>query len=579
MALTRATFPRYGTQDDYLSREILERLAKDAPNMRDIKPDANGNYGPGIMRMAAKGVNFIRVPSGTFLVGDCKLTKPMMFLGDGVEGIDPVAATFVKPSTASYCISFDSTGYTRPQGGGIRHVHVRGQTSTDTGDLVIGKTWSYLRFEYCGFHNLKGTALNLRDVAESKINDNLFRRIGDTNGQVILMGDYVGSVLFNVNNLHITDNTFGLCSGAWLRATNQANVDMLWFTDNKVEWDSNPAGANTEGQYVLDLGQVSRAWILDNGFTHFRDDATHNLYEGVLRMGAASGYSVVFEGNKLFGCRGYIFDVQGGSLIARNNESNQADSGGTVSWRNVSTKVCKIEAPIQVQSNGNQISTAFPKGPTFIPSGSMGGTVGNQFSVDTDSTSGVVMQVPSATEIRRITVPEDMYTGNDGIRVVARVKSVGGQSTVRLNTNGTLDVGSLSTGVADTWVNLTFVIPSGQIGAGSIRLHNDGPSVLLFDGIQLERADYMDVSFAWTPGEIAAGAKAVSPSQGFVQNFIDPGSTIKGYSVPNFDAGIGDLEVGIRPRNASGNWEVTLRNNTAAPITPGITRCRVRLFL
>lgn len=576
--LTKLTKARYDTLDDF-SRLILDRLAKDAPNMRDITPDSSGNYADGIKRMAAKGVNFIRVPSGQFIVGDCKLTKSMMFLGDGIEGIDPVAATFIKPSTASYCISFDSTGYTRPQGGGIRHVNIRGANSSDTGDLIIAKSWSYLRFEYCGFHNLKGTALNLRDIAESKINDNLFRRIGNSDGQVILMGDYVTSQLNNVNNLHIKDNTFGLCSGAWLRSTTQSNVDLIWFSENKVEWDNTPAGANLLGEYVIDLAQVSRAWITNNGFTHFREDEVHNRYIGILRMGPQSLMSVTFSGNKLFGCKGYIFYVEGGSLEAYNNYSNQADASGSVTWYNSSTRRCYIEPPVLVQNNGNVVSTAIQGSSNFYPSSILGGTINNTFVRDDESSYQVVMQVPAGSEVRRVTLPEDLTTGNDAVRVTARVKSVGGAGSLRLNTNGTIDIATNSISTADAWVNTVFTIPSGQLGAGGVRLFNAGTTTLLFDGVKIERADYLDVGFDWSPGTIAAGVKVVSPTQGFVSQFIDPSTAIKGFSIPSFNGVTGDVEVGIRPTTAPSNWVVTLSNRTAADITPSFTRCRVRLFL
>lgn len=579
MALTKATLPSYGTLDEYMNRTILDRLAKDAPTMSDIQPDADGDYGPGIMRLAEKGVNFIRVPAKTYKVGNCKLTKPMMFIGDGVEGIDPVAATFVKPTNADYCIAFDSTGFDRPQGGGIRHVHIRGEKSSDTGNLVIGKTWSYLRFEYCGFHNLTGSAIHLQDVAESKINDNLFRRVGASNGSVIFLGDYVGSPLFNVNNLHVKDNTFGLCSGAWVRGTDKSNVDMFWFTDNKVEWDNTPASANVEGEYVLDFGQLYRAWITGNGFTHFRDDEVHNKYVGVLRMGEKCGYTVFFHDNQLFGCKGHIFDVKGGSLDARNNMSNRADASGNITWSVTSNKRCHIEPPTIIQSNGNMISTSITKSATFISSHEMGGTVGNTFVSDAESSLTSVLKASAGQELRRLTLPEDLTTGNDSVRIVCRVKALGGTGSVKLNTNGTIDIATTSTGVQDAWVNLTFVVPSAQIGAGSVRLINAGNTDMLLDGVKMERADYIDVAFAWNPGSVENGGMVVSPAQGGVFNFIDPSVAIKGISTPMFTGDLKGLLPIVRQRTSRSSWEVVLLNMTGQQVTPTITRCFVRVFL
>lgn len=575
--MANQTRPSYQTLDDF-TRTILDRLAKDAPALTDFEPDASGNYAAAIMRASAKGVSVLRVPSKSYIVGDCLITKPLLLIGDGLEGINPVGATFIKPASASYCLSFDSTGTTRPTGGGLHKLQVRGNDVADTGTLVNVKTWSYFRAEYCGFNNLAGSAFTLRDVAESKINDNLFRRIGASNGQVILLGDYVGTNVSNVNNLQVRGNTFGLCSGSWLRASNIANVDMLWFQFNKVEWDATPTGANTESQYVLDLGQVSRAWITQNGFTHFRPDAGHNLYAGVLRMGSASAQTVFFNDNLVFGCQGNLFDVQGGSLVAKDNYSNQANASGQVSYSVTSNKWCHIEEPIRFSSNGNLSASIIDRLSNFIPSHKLGGTINLSYVAETETSYKTVLSVPAGTECRRVTLPEELTTGNDGVRVTARVKSVGGAGSVTLNTNGTLDISSVAL-VADVWTNAVFTIPSNQLGAGGVRVNNTGGTTVLFDGLRVARADFMDISFAWVPGSIAAGAQVDSPVQSYVGDFINPGNTIRGFGVPTFDVPPGDVAVNVRITNSTGGFVVSLRNHTASAITPGITRCIVRILL
>ncbi|HGO5402872.1 TPA: hypothetical protein ACK2WX_005544, partial [Klebsiella oxytoca] len=89
--------------------------------------------------------------------------------------------------------------------------------------------------------------------------------------------------------------------------------------------------------------------------------------------------------------------------------------------------------------------------------------------------------------------------------------------------------------------------------------------------IFIERKNYLNWSFAWVPGTIAAGQTATSPVQSVVDTtgFIATGveatanGSLNGATLqPSMDAG--------------GNVIIYCKNNTASSITPSFSRIRLR---
>lgn len=559
----------------------LETYLDKHPDIREWSSDSANDDTTRFQRAINDGALCVMLPNADMFVGNLNIPTSFKIVGTASQGINKNGSRIIKPSGADYAMHFNGQGMsTRPMGGGIYDTHVVGQLSTDTGDLIKVTSWSYFKFLNSSLQNLAGWGLVLKDTMESKIADFLFRRIGGENSGGILLDDYLGIPNSNVNNLHIECGTWAGMSGAWLKCSDNASVDVLWFDRHKVEWDLTPAGANVNSKYVLDIGQISRAYLDKNTFTHFRQDTTHNKYAGILHMGANCRGIVDFTNNKAYGCDGYFWDIEGGSLYARNNQSNMANASGNVSTRVTSNKRQDIQEPVFITDNMNMSAKPAESSDGFISSHQMAGAINNLFAVDADGIKPTTMVVPASTEARRFSLSKEYLTGNRAIKVTARVKaqSLASGAKLKLNIDGTTDINSVDVPVTG-WSLITFVIQPSSIGAGSLRFSNDGTVPLLFDGIKIEALSYIDVSFSWTPGAIAAGASITSPAQTGLSGFDLPGNLISGFSMPSFNGSSAGLQASVNARNATGGWEVTLYNPTTASITPTFTRCKVRVFV
>lgn len=574
---------------DYRAISLKDYLNK-APDIREWSSDSANDDTTRFQKAIAAGHNSIYVPdravSKDFVVGNLDITRSVKLIGDASQGIDVNGGRILKAAGADYAIHFNGQGQAgRPMGGGLYGIHVNGSNSSDLGDLVRVTSWSYFKLLNASLQNIAGWGLKLRDVMESTLDQFLFRRVGSDTKGGILLDDYIGIPTSNVNNLRIINGTWAGMGGPWVRATDSANVDLLWFMNNKFEWDFNPPVVNTTDKYILDLGQVARTFIAYNGFTHFRPDAGHNRNAGILHMGANCLATTIFEHNQAYGCNGYFWNVEGGSLHARNNFSNQADSGGNISTLVTSTKHQDIEPPKFFTSNGNINAKPAVETSLFESCHNMYGTVNNQFVPDSGAIRSTSMLVPSGIEARRFQLSPELMGLNKAIRVTARVKLLmdnqgnpiaGGQ--IKLNIDGATDIGTVSVAGSD-WNSVRFIIQPTSLGSGNLRLSNPGTASILFDGIRVEAVDFIDWSFAWTPGAIAAGASVTSPAQTGFTGFNDPGGNLAGFSSAAFNGSSSGLICSVNSRNSGGGWEVTLYNPTAAAITPTFTRCKVRIFL
>lgn len=572
MALVEVVTPKYYSLDK-LWRKVQDRLAKDAPAMTDLVPDSAGNYAAAIQRAAASGVRVLRVPSGTYTVGDCTLTTPVLFVGDGLEGIDPLGAVFVKPASSAFMFHFDGST-TRGLGGGFLRMHLRGETGSSTGDMVRVQSWSYFSLVDSAVNTFGGNALNLRDCMESRITGNLFRRIGAADGQVILIGAWVGNQNNNVNNLHIENNTFGFCTGAWIRSVANSNPDLIWINNNKFEWDNVPYGANTTPQYVIDLEQISRCWITHNGFTHFRPDAVHNLYAGCIRTGTTALGPLEISHNKAYACEGYYWNIQGGYVDAFSNDSNLGDAATGLTWDLSSTRACRIMPPALFSNNLNRTGGDALFGPGFTSHAYLRGTSNLSRVADAGASARVALQVPAGSEMRRYTLPKHLL--GSCVKVLLRIYNPDASAKgITLSVAGTLSIsGTVPAGPG--WVDSEIFVGDTQTGTGDFRFINSSDVTLLLDGVTVSKATMLTVSFAWTPTPIAAGATLVSAAQ------FQPSSISRsplGVGAPIFNGSTQGLIVSISNRSGYGNWEVLLYNPTGATVTPTFTRCSYVIFL
>lgn len=570
------------THEPTSTRDILlETYLAKAPDIREWDSDSASDDTGRFSKAIAEGVQAVYLPNEDLRVGELNIPTSFKIVGTGSQSINKNGSRLIKPADAAYGLHFNGQGMsTRPMGGGVYNTHLVGENSSNTGPLLKVTSWSYFKFINSSVQNISDWGIVLKDTMESTISEFLFRRIGSDITGAILLDDYLGVANSNVNNLHIFGGTWAGISGAWIKSTSNSNVDVLWINDNKFEWDLIPVSANISEKYVIDLGQISRVYLDRNTFTHFRKDSAHNMYAGILHLGVDCRGIVDFTNNKAYGCDGYFWNIEGGTLCARNNQSNRADASNDISVACTSNKHQDIEQPIIFTNNMNITAKGSDIFDTFISSHKMAGTVNNVFQADSSSIKGTTMVVPAGTEARRFTLSKDYLDGNRGIKVLARVKSqdsVAG-AKLKLNIDGTTDIGSIDLPTSG-WSLISFIIQPSSIGSGSLRFSNDGTVNLLFDGIKIEEIDYIDVSFAWTPGTIAANSIVTSPAQSGISGFSNAGTILSGFSAPAFDGSSSGLIASVNSRNANAGWEVSLYNPTAAPITPTFTRCKVRIFI
>ena len=527
-------------------------------------------------RAALDGQRVVNIPprsvKGPLRVGELDITTPMFIEGKGVISINSTGSTIIKIAEAAYGIQFLGDKDDRPHGGGLRNIDLRGATDYSTGILLRVESWSYFFCEMLALQNMAGWGASFRNVAEGGIHNYLCRRLGSEDTGCIRFEDYLDKPNNNVNNFSLWRGIFGFNSGTWIYGTDNSNLDVVSIAGHhKFEYDDKPVSGNVTQKSVIYLGQANRVDIKDNFFTHFKL-TNENLYTNCIRIGVNSRVKPNISGNQFSGCDNVLMNIQGGTVAGSKNISNRGGATADGTFVCTSNLPQDIEPIIYHTNNGAKNKRSYYEAQGFISAHKMTGLVNNPFVPDANSMThyGTVMSVAAATEIRRETISRALISDREFVHITARMKNVSGTaSSVTLNLDG-VDFGSVSVTADSQWHNYTWQIRPDKISNGSFILTN-GASPILFDGIFIERKNYLNWSFAWVPGTIAAGQTATSPVQSVVDTtgFIATGveatanGSLNGATLqPSMDAG--------------GNVIIYCKNNTASSITPSFSRIRLR---
>ncbi|MGP7725439.1 hypothetical protein ACTXT3_17440 [Klebsiella pneumoniae] len=574
----KADFLGYLAEKQRASQRIVRSKLNDIPSILDYRTDSQNDDSLRIRLAIEDGCDNLFIPGRQefrpLYIGEINIPTTIRFWGNGSQSINADGSVMVKLSDAAYGFHFNGQEMDkRPMGGGFHNIHLRGAADDDEGALVKVTTWSYFKAVNCAFNNLSGYAAILKDCMESSIRDSVFRRIGTDATGVILLDDYLGHETSNVNNLHISGNTFGFNSGGWIKASDKANADLIWIGFNKFEYDDTPASPNTSSQSVIDLGKVSRVWLHANGFTHFR--ATKNNYRNCILLRETALFTTRITENEFYACEN-AWDVRGGTVFARSNRSNSVDYAA-ITTSVTSTEPQDIEPITNHSSNGNVTG----KGPlfagNFVSAHKIPGVVKSPFMPDSGASESTVLSVGAGLEIRRLRLARHFLDDVSVVKVYARVKSSAAGGVVKLNIDNTIDKPSLSV-PSDRWTLVRWQLRPTETLSGQLKFINTGATTILFDGLFVEKASSLQWEFAWSPGQIPAHSSVASPLQGYQDTVGNPG-LIKGFSMPVFDTSLQGVKITVSPTNSSGSFTVTLFNDTDAPIAVSISRVFITLFL
>ncbi|QLO77650.1 hypothetical protein HV306_11355 [Klebsiella grimontii] len=559
----------------YTSPRLVNDVLREGVSILNWDSDSKNDDTLRFKKAILEGHKVIKIPqrsvSGPFRVAELDITVPMVLQGEGVISIDSTGSTIMKIAEAAYAIQFLGDKNDRPHGGGLRNIDLRGATDYSTGILLRVESWSYFWCEMLALQNMAGWGASLRNVAEGGIHNYLCRRLGSETTGCIRFEDYLDNPNNNVNNFSLWHGTFGFNSGTWIYGTDQSNLDVVSIENHKFEYDDKPVSGNLTQKSVIYLGQANRVNIKRNFFTNFKL-TNANLYTNCMRIGANSRVKPNISDNQFSGCDNSLLKIEGGTVEGYGNVANRGDATAD------GTFVCTSNLPQDIEpitfhtNNGAKNKRSNYDAPGFISAHKMTGLVNNPFISDANSMThyGTVMSVAAATEIRRGTISRALISDREFVHITARMKNVTGTaSSVILNLDG-VDFGSVSVTADSQWHNYTWQIRPDKISNGSFILTN-GASPILFDGVFIEKKNYLNWSFAWVTGTIAAGQAATSPVQsvadttGFVATGVEAtaNGSLNGTTLqPSMDA--------------DGNVIIYCKNNTASSITPSFSRIRLR---
>ena len=559
----------------FTSPRPVNDVLREGVSIFNWESDSENDDTPRFKKAILEGHKVIKVPqrsvNGPLRVAELDITVPMVIQGEGVISIDSTGSTIMKIAEAAYGIQFLGDKDNRPHGGGLRNIDLRGEIDSSIGILLRVESWSYFWCEMLALQNMAGWGVSLRNVAEGGIHNYLCRRLGSETTGCIRFEDYLDNPNNNVNNFSLWRGTFGFNSGTWIYGTDQSNLDVVSIENHKFEYDDKPVSGNLTQKSVIYLGQANRVNIKRNFFTNFKL-TNANLYTNCIRIGVNSRVKPHISDNQFSGCDNSLLNIEGGTVEGSGNVANRGDATADGTFVCTSNLPQDIDPIIFHTNNGAKNKRSYYEALGFISAHKMTGLVNNPFVPDANSMThyGTVMSVAAASEIRRGTISRALISDREFVHITARMKNVSGTaSSVILNLDG-VDFGSVSITADSQWHNYTWQIRPDKIGDGSFILTN-GASPILFDGVFIERKNYLNWSFAWVPGTIASGQASTSPVQsvadttGFIATGVEAtaNGSLNGATLqPSMDA--------------DGNVIIYCKNNTSSSITPSVSRIRLR---
>lgn len=588
--------PRGSTLGLYTPSLTLKKRLETLPNILDFDSDSQNDDSSRFRKAIAAGVKSLYVPEPQFFgsnkplkIANVDIGTNIHIYGNGSAGYRQVGGAITILEGASYGFKLAGVdSQTRNIGGRIDGLSFQGELPTTVADAIRCQSASSFALVNLSFRNLSGSALDLRDFMESHIEHCYFNSVGSDTKNPINIGDFIGSAPWNVNNLHIENNTFGSCSGNIINISDSANADLIWILNNKFEWDSTPVSPNVSNKAVIYIGRAERVNVSGNGFVYYYP--AHNKYDALIRVSDKSAYGNLFSDNTAWGCTptsgsdltpAFYWDIAGGSSGGSNNKANT-----NLPTRCTSIHSQDIDEPLVRTTPGNRpnLQSIGAMSPGYLSAHSLGGANASNFFVpDTGATKyGTVLEAQTGGEVRRLFIPKDIVSQRACVRVQARVMpSPTADALVGLNCDGSIVSTTIQGASQDYhtvaagggWQIVEWLIPASSYTAGQLIFTNRSDTVKFkLDGVRVSRADFVDVTIAWSPTPISAGSVVNTTA-----SITRVSSHVVGTSGLKTDGTLGGAVSSSYFNRGANTLVVQLAALTAA--TPSITQVTVRLFL
>jgi hypothetical protein len=362
----------------------------------------------------------------------------------------------------------------------IQGVIFHGGSFTCSDSLVAMQGVSLLTMRDCGFHNVVGQGLRVRQLWDSKIQTTMFRNV-NASGATVPTVINIDSRFNSDNNQNVNNLTFDQIhmetnNGALMTAASDSNLFIWRVVNSKFE-----IGAAVTGPFPV--------FDMKNGLTaQFRTNTIHgfnsaNGFSKIFKFGdtaastAFADYDVSDNSISAIDASTAYIDTQGVSTTGKFEKNTQSGTNVLGLVNNASGRACRFEYPVNsaIQSDLNQ---SFHHSQNAL-NGFVGvdrlGDIGPQsFTIDSTSystTKSVISSSAASTIL--ISFPMPPFQGFPGsIRLGVRCKSASGAGTVNLQVNTTTftALNAPSTTFGLVWFDVTNDLLSIMGNSGSDRL-------------------------------------------------------------------------------------------------------------
>jgi len=237
-----------------------------------------------------KSGGIISFASRTYMTTGWLVQKSLSLVSDGPLTYGTSAATTLKAAgNQAYVLKLlgvitSADTFLHPT---LRGINIDGDTNTISDAGFVAEMCHLFNISNCSFQNVAGRGIRMRAVWELRMRDFFIYNCGaiDTGAAFLFDGPSPLDYAYGSSNVLITGGVWSSNRGRWFQASSLANIDGLWFEQNKLEMDSLTT-PNTVDTNVIHIGSMSRSSISNNTLANF--GATLGKYANLIWIGSGN---------------------------------------------------------------------------------------------------------------------------------------------------------------------------------------------------------------------------------------------------------------------------------------------------